>query len=55
MVVGMVVMVVVVRMMVGMVGEMEVPVMRQVVAAVFAALAPTHPLESPYVSILEPS
>ena len=42
-------------MMVGMVEEMAVPVMRQVLAAVFAALGPARPLESPYVSILEPS
>lgn len=41
--------------MVGMVGEMAVPVMRQVVAAVFAAPGPACPLENPYVSILEPS
>lgn len=47
--------VLVVGMMVGMVGEMAVPVMRQVVAAAFAALGPASPLQSPYVSILEPS
>ena len=46
---------VVVGMMMGMVEDMAVAVMRQVVAAVFAALGPTRPLESPYVSILEPS
>ena len=41
--------------MVGMTLVMAVPVMRQAAAALCAATGPTHPLESPYVSILEPS